>query len=39
MKLQGQDGNYVALFYADFHPRSRKTGGWMTSFKPQQIKK
>jgi Zn-dependent oligopeptidase len=27
----------VAIFYADFHPRSGKRGGaWMTSYKPQQ---
>lgn len=38
-EVQDEDGNYVALFYADFHPRSGKRGGaWMTSFKPQQIK-
>jgi len=28
--------NYIALFYADFHPRPGKRGGaWMTSYKPQ----
>ncbi len=28
--------NYVALFYADFHPRPGKRGGaWMTSYKSQ----
>ncbi|MBT8263707.1 MAG: M3 family metallopeptidase, partial [Muriicola sp.] len=31
--------NFVALFYADFHPRPGKRGGaWMTSYKPQYIK-
>ncbi|WP_343485479.1 M3 family metallopeptidase [Allomuricauda sp. d1] len=30
------DGNFVSLFYADFHPRLGKRGGaWMTSYKPQ----
>ena len=31
-----KDDNFIALFYADFHPRSGKRGGaWMTSFKSQ----
>ena len=31
-------GELVAIFYADFHPRAGKRGGaWMTSYKPQQI--
>ncbi len=30
---------FIALFYADFHPRPGKRGGaWMTSYKPQYIK-
>ena len=33
------DGNFVAVFYADFHPRAgKRNGAWMTSYKPQQIK-
>lgn len=31
-------GNFVSLFYADFHPRPGKRGGaWMTSYKGQYI--
>lgn len=30
------NGNYIALFYADFHPRAgKRDGAWMTSFKSQ----
>ncbi|MDP5105298.1 MAG: M3 family metallopeptidase [Polaribacter sp.] len=33
------EGNFVAVFYADFHPRKgKRNGAWMTSYKPQQIK-
>ena len=33
------DGNFVAVFYADFHPRAgKRNGAWMTSYKPQQIR-
>jgi len=33
------NGNFVAIFYADFHPRKgKRNGAWMTSYKPQQIK-
>ncbi|MCK5442467.1 MAG: M3 family metallopeptidase [Maribacter sp.] len=32
-------GNYISLFYADFHPRPGKRGGaWMTSYKSQYTK-
>lgn len=33
------DGQFISLFYADFHPRKGKRGGaWMTSFKSQMMK-
>jgi oligopeptidase A len=33
------NGNFVAVFYADFHPRKgKRNGAWMTSYKAQQIK-
>ncbi|TXD52205.1 MULTISPECIES: M3 family metallopeptidase [unclassified Polaribacter] len=32
-------GNFVAVFYADYHPRKgKRNGAWMTSYKSQQIK-
>jgi len=34
-----QNGEFISLFYADFHPRSTKQGGaWMTSFTDQYLK-
>jgi peptidyl-dipeptidase Dcp len=33
-----EDGSYLAVLYADFHPRNGKQGGaWMTEFKGQWI--
>lgn len=35
-----RDGQYLAVFYADFHPRKGKQGGaWMTEFQGQWIDK
>ena len=35
-----KDGSYLAVFYADFHPRKGKHGGaWMTSYQEQFISK
>jgi len=32
-------GDFIALFYADFHPRpGKRNGAWMTSYKPQMEK-
>ncbi|WP_405205347.1 M3 family metallopeptidase [Aquimarina sp. LLG6339-5] len=32
-------GNFISVFYADFHPRSgKRNGAWMTSYKPQMRK-
>ena len=34
-----RDGSYLAVFYADFHPRKGKQGGaWMTEYQGQCIK-
>ena len=33
------NGNFIAVFYADFHPRAgKRNGAWMTSYKSQQLK-
>jgi peptidyl-dipeptidase Dcp len=35
-----KDGSYLAVFYADFHPRKGKQGGaWMTEYQGQYIEK
>ena len=35
-EVTDQNNNFIALFYADFHPRAgKRSGAWMTSFKAQ----
>jgi peptidyl-dipeptidase Dcp len=35
-EVRDEDGKYLAVLYADFHPReSKRAGAWMTSFKEQ----
>ena len=37
--VRDTSGNFVSVFYADFHPRKgKRNGAWMTSYKSQQIK-
>ena len=36
--VKNNAGDFIAVLYADFHPRAgKRNGAWMTSFKPQQI--
>lgn len=36
--VKNTQGDFVAVFYADFHPRAgKRNGAWMTSYKSQQI--
>lgn len=38
-EVTDENGQLVAIFYADFFPRKgKRNGAWMTSFKPQYIK-
>lgn len=38
-KVTNKNGDLIALFYADFFPRSgKRNGAWMTSYKPQFVK-
>ncbi len=38
-EVSSDDGNLVAVFYADFFPRKgKRNGAWMTSYKSQYIK-
>jgi len=35
-RVTDSEGNFIAIFYADFHPRpGKRNGAWMTSYKPQ----
>ncbi|MFT5723514.1 MAG: Zn-dependent oligopeptidase [Bacteroidia bacterium] len=37
-EVKDQNGNHLAIFYADFFPRSgKRQGAWMTSFQSQKI--
>lgn len=39
-KVVDNEDNLVSIFYADFFPRAgKRNGAWMTSYKPQMIKK
>lgn len=38
-KVTDEAGNFIALFYTDYHPRAgKRNGAWMTSYKNQYIK-
>lgn len=37
-EVSDKDGKFIALFYADFHPREgKRNGAWMTIYKNQKI--
>lgn len=37
-EVYDKDGSFLAVFYADFHPRAgKRSGAWMTSYKGQWI--
>ncbi|WP_010180618.1 M3 family metallopeptidase [Aquimarina agarilytica] len=37
--VHNSKGDFIALFYTDFHPRpGKRAGAWMTSYKSQQLK-
>jgi peptidyl-dipeptidase Dcp len=39
-EVYDEKGKFLAVYYADFHPRDGKRGGaWMNDFQPQYIKK
>ncbi|XLS30167.1 M3 family metallopeptidase [Flavobacteriaceae bacterium M23B6Z8] len=38
-QVTDKNGAFIAIFYADFHPRAgKRNGAWMTSYKSQYIK-
>ncbi|WP_299557091.1 M3 family metallopeptidase [Seonamhaeicola sp.] len=38
-RVTNADGDFIAIFYADFFPRpGKRNGAWMTVYKPQYIK-
>lgn len=38
-RVYDENSDYIALFYADFHPREgKRNGAWMTGYRDQEIK-